>query len=276
MSRLYSKIIYLLFAVSIILSFVALPTKIFASSNTDVFNGISCSSLEQKIASLTYGRANVGKDGTFDNIKIIGISLAKESNYTLLFSFSASNFSITKGVYMNYSACSSVYNTAPPSTIYYAFYTNSKSNSGYTSFNVYGQNLPQSSYNYEQACGQGSSVVGTNSYNNCISCIQQNSAQDQSNGVYQYVYTDFGCVDTSTSGIIRFIYQLMVIIGAIISFISMLVGGYMFMTSGGDSDKVQKAKTVLTNAIIGLLVIIFAVVILGTIGTIFGISVISF
>ena len=279
MKRLSSKMISLLFVVSILLSFFVLSTKTFASS-VDVFNGISCSSLENEIAQLTYGQANVGKSKTWsynstDSININGISLANESKYTLLFSFNA-DFSIMTGSYINYSVCSTVYNTAPPSTIYYAFYTNSKSNSGYTSFNVYGQNLPQPPYNYQQACGQGSSVVGTTSYNNCIICIQQNGAQDQSNGVYQYVYTDFGCVDTSTPGIIRFIYQLMVIIGAIISFISMLVGGYMFMTSGGDPDKVQKAKTVLTNAIIGLLVIIFAVVILGTIGTIFGISVISF
>ncbi len=279
MRNIKRKVISRIFFVSILLfSFVFLSTRVLAdnvSYSNNVFQGVTCGNLESYISNLVelVGYTPVGQNGTLPNTstKVKNIQIKDESKYLLLLSFNISSSNV-------FSDCNTVFSTSPvlpviPPTIYYAF---SSGTNGSSTFKLYYDTSLRYFYNYQQACGQGSSAVGTTSYNNCINCIQQNSAQDQSNGVYKYVYTDFGCVDTSTSGIIRFIYQLMVIIGAIISFISMLVGGYMFMTSGGDSDKVQKAKTVLTNAIIGLLVIIFAVVILGTIGTIFGISVISF
>lgn len=264
---------------------------LYLPDNTPLYTGLGCYTLEYNIYSdlsnpthlLSGGQ--IADNGSTVNIK--NISMSSGSKYYEISTFNVYTEALS-GVPDTYSACNNLGlsgSDSPPSVIYYSYSV--KNTPGFLGLKGFGTDLytfylyspvpPQGvSYNYKQACGQGSSAVGTTSYNNCIPCIQQNSAQDQSNGVYEYVYTDFGCVDTSTPGIIRFIYQLMVIVGAIISFISMLVGGYMFMTSGGDPDKVQKAKTVLTNAIIGLLVIIFAVVILGTIGTIFGISVISF
>jgi hypothetical protein len=51
-----------------------------------------------------------------------------------------------------------------------------------------------------------------------------------------------------------------------------IFAGYLIMVSGGDPDQLNRGKSLLTKAIIGLLVIVFAYVMLTTIGTIFGIK----
>ena len=65
--------------------------------------------------------------------------------------------------------------------------------------------------------------------------------------------------------------QLPVIIGQMVNVILsvlglillvyLLYGGYLWMTSGGDSEGVKKAKTMITNAVIGLVIITLSVVI---------------
>ncbi|MCX6741326.1 MAG: hypothetical protein NTY61_02935 [Candidatus Parcubacteria bacterium] len=62
--------------------------------------------------------------------------------------------------------------------------------------------------------------------------------------------------------------DLTVIIGSIISIviqflgiiavIIVLIGGFIWMTSGGDSEKIKKARDLMTNGIIGLVIIILA------------------
>lgn len=102
----------------------------------------------------------------------------------------------------------------------------------------------------------------------CYSCLLQN----QGNNNFQYIYTDFGCVNSTPSGVVNFIYILAIVISSMLAFITLLIGGFLIMTSSGDPDKVNRGKTLVRNAIIGLIVIILAVVILGLIGSIFNIS----
>lgn len=70
------------------------------------------------------------------------------------------------------------------------------------------------------------------------------------------------------------------IIGLALSFVGvifllmMIVGGFMWMTAGGNEDQTGKAKKILTSAIIGLVLIFAAYAITafvtGTLGTAFG------
>lgn len=61
-------------------------------------------------------------------------------------------------------------------------------------------------------------------------------------------------------------------IGLVLSFIGVLFliltiyGGISWMTAGGNEQKVEKAKTIIINAIIGLLIVIFAYTITSFIG----------
>jgi hypothetical protein len=48
---------------------------------------------------------------------------------------------------------------------------------------------------------------------------------------------------------------------AVVSVIMIMVGGFRYVTSGGDSNKVGSAKSTITNAIIGLVIAVFAQVI---------------
>ena len=56
------------------------------------------------------------------------------------------------------------------------------------------------------------------------------------------------------SGVIKSILSLL----ALIFIVLMIFNGYRWMTAGGNEDAVKKAKTGITNAIIGLVVIILA------------------
>ena len=52
------------------------------------------------------------------------------------------------------------------------------------------------------------------------------------------------------------ILQAIAVFAGIVFFIMMLVGGFSFLFSGGDQKKLEKAKGTLTNAIIGLIILI--------------------
>mgnify|MGYP001592809766 CR=1 FL=1 len=54
------------------------------------------------------------------------------------------------------------------------------------------------------------------------------------------------------------IIQIMISIGGILCIIFIIVGGFKFVTSGGDEKKLASAKGTLTYAIVGLIVIILA------------------
>lgn len=59
----------------------------------------------------------------------------------------------------------------------------------------------------------------------------------------------------------------------IVLFVMLVIGGFKWLTSGGDPKGIEGAKATITNAIVGLLVIIFAYIILKIIETVTGIPV---
>ena len=57
--------------------------------------------------------------------------------------------------------------------------------------------------------------------------------------------------------ILRYVLGLLGIILVVI----IIIGGFMWMTSAGNPEKVQKAKAIITNGIIGLVIIVFSYII---------------
>ncbi len=62
----------------------------------------------------------------------------------------------------------------------------------------------------------------------------------------------------------------------IVLFILLIVGGFRFITSGGDPKAVEGAKKTITSAIIGLIVILLSYLILVLIKAITGVDVTTF
>jgi hypothetical protein len=60
-----------------------------------------------------------------------------------------------------------------------------------------------------------------------------------------------------TSFVGRIINILLSILG-VIFFVLLVYGGFLWMTSQGNEDKVKKAKTLITDAVIGLVIILAA------------------
>lgn len=65
---------------------------------------------------------------------------------------------------------------------------------------------------------------------------------------------------------------LIIIIALIITFFFLIVGGIKWITSGGDKAQVEEARNQITNALIGLAVVIGAWAIMKMIGFFFGID----
>ncbi len=61
-------------------------------------------------------------------------------------------------------------------------------------------------------------------------------------------------------------------VAVIACFILLVYGGYLLSSSEGNPDKLQEARSVITNAIIGLIVVLLSVVILLIIGNTIGTS----
>jgi hypothetical protein len=59
-------------------------------------------------------------------------------------------------------------------------------------------------------------------------------------------------------------------------FLMLVVGGFNFLLSGGDQKKLEKAKSTITTAIIGLVVVVMAYLIIRTIEVFTGVNVTNF
>lgn len=80
------------------------------------------------------------------------------------------------------------------------------------------------------------------------------------------VLTAIGCVHTDPSLLIKDIFRLAVGIGGGIAFLLMVFGAFGMITSAGNPDALKEAKERFTNAIIGILFIVFSTLLLQIIG----------
>ena len=66
--------------------------------------------------------------------------------------------------------------------------------------------------------------------------------------------------DTASAIILRII-QVLLAISGLVAVIFLIVGGFRYITAGGNEETAESAKKTITNAIIGIVVIILAFVI---------------
>ncbi len=84
-------------------------------------------------------------------------------------------------------------------------------------------------------------------------------------------YKDTGVVTIqSLQGLFTNVISVIVALAGVALFIMFVVSGFSFLFSGGDPKKLEQARGTLTNAIVGLVVIVAAYLILRMIGVLSG------
>jgi hypothetical protein len=81
-----------------------------------------------------------------------------------------------------------------------------------------------------------------------------------------HVYTVFGCFSTNPNDFVRSILSIFFGISGGIAFLVMVFGTTVILTSSGDPQRLQMGRDIITSSIFGLLLIIFSVFLLRTIG----------
>jgi hypothetical protein len=88
-------------------------------------------------------------------------------------------------------------------------------------------------------------------------CLSQGSGLSITSGAACQPTNTAGGV-TKINGLITDIINIFSAVVGVISVIMIIVGGFQYITSGGDSGKVGTAKTTIIYAIVGLIVVAFA------------------
>ncbi|MFO0971744.1 MAG: pilin [Candidatus Saccharimonadales bacterium] len=73
--------------------------------------------------------------------------------------------------------------------------------------------------------------------------------------------TDDGTGENSLSGVIKRVIDIFSIVVGAVSVIMIIIGGFRYVVSNGDSNGVSGAKNTILYAIVGLVIVIFAQVI---------------
>ncbi len=76
-------------------------------------------------------------------------------------------------------------------------------------------------------------------------------------------------------GIFSLVVSFMTILTGLFFIIHFVIGGFTWSTAGGDSQKVETAKTKMTNAAIGLIIVIASYSIIYIIGKVLGLDILQ-
>ncbi len=79
-------------------------------------------------------------------------------------------------------------------------------------------------------------------------------------------YTVFGCIETNASGFANFFMNFITSVVSGVAFLGIIYGGAQVILARGDKDRIQEGKRYVYGSIIGLLVVVFSVFIIKTIG----------
>jgi hypothetical protein len=64
--------------------------------------------------------------------------------------------------------------------------------------------------------------------------------------------------NTSLPQLIAYVIQLMLLFAGGVAIVFVIIGGYQYITSGGNEESAEKGRKTLTNAIIGVIIIILS------------------
>jgi len=71
-------------------------------------------------------------------------------------------------------------------------------------------------------------------------------------------WAQYGNLDTLVSTKVASLINFMTGFAALVAVILIIVAGYMFITSSGDADKVERAGKTMSGAIVGLIIVFVA------------------
>lgn len=77
----------------------------------------------------------------------------------------------------------------------------------------------------------------------------------------------FGSLNQGPVGFITFIIRIMLYLSGMIAVVFVIIGGYQYITSGGNEESAEKGRKTLVNAIIGIVIIILSYVIVNVIAS---------
>ena len=132
-------------------------------------------------------------------------------------------------------------------------------------------------YVQAQSCSECDSYSGT-ARNQCLAaCLarQDTSGSDNQSGLTNPVIGDLGNNPTAAQSGSTFqryfivIWQAIINVGGLAVIIMFLWGAIEWITAGGDSSKVGKARDKITQSIIGLVVLVGSFVIISYVGKVF-------
>lgn len=75
--------------------------------------------------------------------------------------------------------------------------------------------------------------------------------------------------------LIQIVVQTAIIIAGLGAFIFLVVGGFQYLTSGGDKVHAQAARDRITYAILGLVIIVAAIAVANILGSVFGVNILG-
>ena len=117
--------------------------------------------------------------------------------------------------------------------------------------------------NLPQKCSTNPSDPNICTSSGGIRCDTSNGEKrDDGDGIM----TAIGCVPTDPQKLISGLFRVGICLGGAAALLLMIGGAFQFITSAGNPDALKSASETFTQAIIGLLVIIFAVLLLQVIG----------
>jgi hypothetical protein len=72
----------------------------------------------------------------------------------------------------------------------------------------------------------------------------------------------------TASGLAIFVIQTIISFSGVVAVLFLIVGGFFYLTSAGNEEQAEKGQKILTNAIIGLVVIVLAYALVAIIGSV--------
>ena len=100
----------------------------------------------------------------------------------------------------------------------------------------------------------------------CFRCINKDRKKVNDHYEYFYTWTVLGCLPREPAGFVNWFLRFALGIGGGVAFLFMALGAFKILTSGGDTIKLTSGKKTISRAILGILVIVFAVIILRILG----------
>jgi len=97
--------------------------------------------------------------------------------------------------------------------------------------------------------------------NNPVSCIINVGGEE-----VEGVLTAIGCIPVDSTALANWAIMFGMIIGGMVAVFKIIQGSFMVMTSTGNPDALQEGRSIITAAVVGLIVILSAVVLLSFIG----------